>query len=78
MRNSWEKVALRPAETQNWLDRLKPCFSDHPNISRFDANDFSLEILRQARRSASKCPPCGAAPVLSANIEECIRDYVRS
>src|SRR5262245_35576077 len=37
MRNLRERGALRRAETQKWANRLKPFFSDEPNISRFDA-----------------------------------------
>jgi hypothetical protein len=36
MRNLQERGALRRAETQKWPNRLKPFFSDEPNISRFD------------------------------------------
>ena len=38
MRNLREREALRRAETQKWLNRLKPFFSDEPNISRFDVS----------------------------------------
>ncbi len=41
MRNLREKGALRRAETQKWPNRLKPFFSDEPNISRFDASDYA-------------------------------------
>jgi len=33
-----KRRALRRAETQKWLNRLKPFFSDEPNISRFDVS----------------------------------------
>ena len=35
MRNLREKGALRRAETQKWPNRLKPFFSNEPNISLF-------------------------------------------
>jgi hypothetical protein len=38
MRNLPKRGALPRAETQKWLNRLKPFFSDEPNISRFDAS----------------------------------------
>src|SRR6266480_1972415 len=40
MRNLPKREALPRAETQKWLNRLKPFFSEEPNISRFDASDY--------------------------------------
>src|SRR6266436_9742406 len=66
MRNLPKRGALPRAETQKWLNRLKPFFSDETNISRFDASAVTGCVLKSESAPVGACffdrlpvPPAG-------------------
>jgi hypothetical protein len=67
MRSLREREALRRAGTQKWLNRLKPLFSDEPNISRFDVSSPD-----HFARNKTKAPGLDIPPMLLARADEVI------